>query len=92
MTDLTPRQREILSALRQTSMLRDIVRVQQCTDDAAFLALRIYDDIGLDSLEVVALGMEIEELFGIEDGIPDAQIGELKTIGDVVALVERMAP
>jgi acyl carrier protein len=82
----------ILPTLRTLPMLADTVAVQQCADDAAFLALGIYDDIGLDSLEVVELGMEIEEAFGIEDGIPDAEIEGLKTVGDVVALIERMAP
>jgi acyl carrier protein len=89
MTDLTPRQLAILSALRQTAMLADTVAVQQCADDAAFMALCIYDDIGLDSLEVVELGMEVEEAFGIE--LADDDVGELETITDIVALIEGMA-
>ena len=89
MTDLTPRQREILAKLRQSLMLADTVAVQQAADDAAIMALALEADIGLDSLEIVQLGMEVEELFGIE--LSDEQVAGLETIGDAVRLIEGMA-
>ena len=43
---------------------------------------RIDEDLGADSLDVVELLMSIEDEFEVE--IPDEEIENLKTIGDVV--------
>lgn len=48
----------------------------------------IVDDLGADSLETVALVMDLEEEFGME--IPDADMENLGTVGDTIALVERL--
>ena len=47
---------------------------------------RIDEDLGADSLEVVALLMSIEDEFEVE--IPDEEIENLKTIGDVVEYIQ----
>jgi acyl carrier protein len=45
-----------------------------------------FEDLGLDSLDTVELVMEFEEQFGI-----DIEVNEdLKTIGDVVDLIDNM--
>lgn len=41
-----------------------------------------FDSLAIDSLDKINLSFEIEETFGIE--IPDASIGSIKTIGDMV--------
>lgn len=48
----------------------------------------IVDDLGADSLETVALVMDIEEEFGIE--IPDEEMVDLGTVGETIAIVERL--
>lgn len=44
-------------------------------------------DLSLSSLEVVEMVCELEESFGME--IPDADIGQFKTIGDIVEYLEK---
>lgn len=46
----------------------------------------ITDDLGADSLDVVDLVMGLEEEFNIE--IPDDQIENMKTVGDIVKYIE----
>lgn len=46
----------------------------------------ITDDLGADSLDVVDLVMSIEEEFDIE--IPDEQVENVKTVGDIVKFIE----
>ena len=47
---------------------------------------RIDEDLGADSLAVVELLMSIEDEFEVE--IPDEEIENLKTIGDVVEYIQ----
>lgn len=46
----------------------------------------IQDDLGADSLDVVDLLMTIEDEFEVE--IPDTEIENLKTVGDLVKYIE----
>jgi len=46
----------------------------------------IAEDLGADSLDVVDLIMSLEEEFDLE--IPDDQIENIKTVGDVVKYIE----
>ena len=46
----------------------------------------ITDDLGADSLDVVDLVMAIEDEFSIE--IPEDQVENIKTIGDIVKYIE----
>lgn len=50
--------------------------------DSITLETDIQDDLGADSLDVVEMLMSIEDEFDIE--IPDEQIENLKTVGQVV--------
>jgi len=45
-------------------------------------------DIGCDSLDIVELTMEIEENLGIE--INDEHMTELKTVGDLIRVAEKL--
>lgn len=44
------------------------------------------DDLGADSLDVIDLLMSIEDEFSVE--IPDEEIENLKTVGDLVKYIE----
>lgn len=47
----------------------------------------IVEDLGADSLDLVDLVMELENEFGTE--IPDEEIQNIKTVGDVVSYIEK---
>ncbi|MBQ0083145.1 MAG: acyl carrier protein [Clostridiales bacterium] len=55
------------------------------TDDMT-MESDIADDLGADSLDVVELLMAIEDEFDVE--IPDEEIENIKTIGDLVKYIE----
>ena len=46
----------------------------------------ITDDLGADSLDVVDLVMSLEEEFDVE--IPDEEVENIKTVGDIVKYIE----
>lgn len=50
------------------------------------LETNMVDDLGADSLDVVDLLMSVEDEFEIE--IPDSDVENMKTVGDVVKYVE----
>lgn len=49
----------------------------------------IQEDLGADSLDVVDLLMTIEDEFEVE--IPDSEIENMKTVGDLVTYIEQGA-
>ncbi|MCI8441439.1 MAG: acyl carrier protein [Provencibacterium sp.] len=48
----------------------------------------VTDDLGADSLDLVDLVMELENEFDVE--IPDEDIQSIKTVGDIVAYIEKL--
>ena len=46
----------------------------------------IVDDLGADSLDLVDMVMSLEEEFDVE--IPDDQVENIKTVGDIVKYIE----
>ena len=50
---------------------------------------RIKEDLNADSLDIVELIMNIEEKYNIT--VPDEAAGEIRTVGDLVAFVEKLA-
>ncbi len=48
---------------------------------------RVVEDLGADSLDVVELLMTLEDEFGIT--VEDEEAIQLKTIGDIVALIDK---
>ena len=55
-------------------------------EDKVTLEASITEDLGADSLDVADLVMSFEDEFGIE--IPDEQFENVKTVGDIVKLIE----
>src|SRR5262245_39645052 len=51
---------------------------------------RLVEDLGLDSLDAVELAISVERKFDIE--VPEEELTKLKTVGDMVALVESRLP
>lgn len=57
---------------------------EQVTEDS-----EVIDDLGADSLDIVDLVMTLEEEFDTE--IPDEDIENLRTVGDIVKYLEDRA-
>jgi acyl carrier protein len=55
-------------------------------DETVTMESLISDDLGADSLDIVDMVMSLEEEFDIE--IPDEEIENMKTVGDVVRFIE----
>ncbi|MBQ6152746.1 MAG: acyl carrier protein [Ruminococcus sp.] len=55
-------------------------------EDAITLETDMQDDLGADSLDVVDLLMSIEDEFEIE--IPDEEIENIRTVGELVNYIE----
>ncbi len=69
---------------RVISILTEFTEVQadQITADSSLTA-----DLGLSSLDVIDVVIAFEEEFGVE--IPDEDIVELATVGDIVRFLEK---
>lgn len=52
------------------------------------LESKIVDDLGADSLDVVELLMQLEDSTG--KTIPDDKVSEIKTVGDLVKVLETL--
>ena len=48
----------------------------------------VFDELGRDSMDVVELLMELEEEFDVQIRIPDDEIGNVRTIGDLVRWID----
>ena len=57
------------------------LKEEQVTEEA-----EVIEDLGADSLDIVDLVMTLEEEFDTE--IPDEDIENLKTVGDIVKYIE----
>ncbi len=67
--------------------IKEILADQLDSDiDAMSMESDIANDLGADSLDVVELLMAIEDEFEVE--IPDEEIENIKTIGDLVKYIE----
>ena len=49
---------------------------------------KIVDDLGADSLDIVELLMQLEDSTG--KTIPDDKVSEIKTVGDLVKVLEKL--
>jgi len=68
--------------------LADIVNeVAGVSADDVQLDKSFTDDLDVDSLSMVEVVVEAEEVFGVK--IPDDEVKNLKTVGDAVAYIER---
>lgn len=64
-----------------------IVEQLSVEEDDVTLEANIQDDLGADSLDIVDLISTIEDEF--EVSIPDEAVEEIKTVGDLVAYIEK---
>jgi len=55
-------------------------------EDAVTLTTRISEDLGADSLDAVDMLMSLEDEFDVE--IPDEEIENIHTVGDLVSYIE----
>ena len=58
-------------------------------EDSITLESIITEDLGADSLDVVDLLMSIEDEFEVE--VPDSEVENIKTVGDLVKYIEDKA-
>lgn len=54
--------------------------------DTIKMESNIIEDLGADSLDIIEMLMTLEEEYGIS--IPDEKISQIKTVGEIVALIE----
>ena len=68
--------------------IKTILAEQFDVEDMTTLTMdtNIADDLGADSLDVVEVLMSLEDEFEVE--IPDEEIENIKTIGDLVTYIE----
>ena len=66
-----------------------VVEQLDVEEDIVTMESSIIDDLNADSLDIVDMVMTIEEEFDIE--VPDEEIENMKTIGDIVKFVEDKA-
>ena len=67
-------------------IIKDILQENLDIDPETVNAESTLDDLGIDSLDTVALMCDLEERCGIEMGYPEG----LKSIGDVIAYIEKL--
>lgn len=70
--------------LRLENLMRQIVPVEVFDSQ-----LSLKDDLGIDSLALVNVLVQLEEAFNITIDISDLSPEKLKTIGDLYTLVEK---
>jgi len=66
-----------------------IVNSLQCDEAIVTMDASITDDLGADSLDVMDLIIELEDNFGVK--IEDSRAKTIKTVGDIVAVVDELA-
>jgi acyl carrier protein len=76
---------EIRSALAE--ILQEIADVQP---DAVEDSKSFTDDLGVDSLSMMEVVMAAQDKFDVE--IPDADVEQLKTVGDAVSYIAAKLP
>jgi len=65
-----------------------VVEKLSCNADDVTMEARIQEDLGADSLDAVELIMFMEDDFGVS--IPSDKAESLKTIGEIVKLIDSM--
>ena len=65
---------------------KEFVDTINCTEDEVELDKRLSEDLDIDSLDAVEIGMALESAFDIE--IPDEELAKFETVKDVVDYIE----
>jgi len=66
-----------------------IVAALHCAEDIVTMDASIADDLGADSLDIMDLIIELEETYDVK--IEDSKLKTIKTVGDIVAVVDELA-
>ena len=77
-----------ISAPNVEDQIIHLIAASRSIDPTTLTPATSFEELGIDSLDKINLSFEVEELFKIE--IPDASLNSLRTIGDVIAGVERL--
>ena len=67
-------------------MKKIVVDTLNCEEEKVTMEASLTEDLEADSLDVVDMVMTLEDEFGVE--VPDEQIENFHTVGDVVRYVE----
>ena len=76
---------EVADGLKEIMAARLGLQVEQIVPEA-----RLVEDLGLDSLDAVELAIAVERKFNID--VPEEELTKLKTVADMVKLVEARVP
>jgi acyl carrier protein len=71
------------------SQVEEIVREHVGADEALTPEIHLQDDLAIDSLERVELGIKLEKTFGV--ALANEKIRSVVTLGDFIQLVARQA-
>lgn len=63
-----------------------IVDTLSCNPEDVTMEASLEDTLGMDSLDAVQVNMAIEEVLGVQ--IPDEELANMKTVGDIVEYVD----
>ncbi len=63
-----------------------ILDTLSCDEAAVTMDALLADDLGADSLDAVELNIALEEALG--QGLTDEELAEIKTVGEIVRLLE----
>ncbi len=64
---------------------REIAEQLNIPEENITMETRFIEDLKADSLDLVELVMDLEDKYGIE--IPDEQLAEVKTVGEIVNFI-----
>jgi acyl carrier protein len=71
-----------------TTCIIDLVAKSKSIPPDTITPATTFDELNIDSLDKINLSFEVEELFSI--AIPDDSLNSLRTVGDVIAGVQRL--
>lgn len=66
-----------------------VVDTLNCEMDDVTMEARLAEDLEADSLDAVELNMALEDELGV--GVPDEELSNMKTVGDIVNYLEAHA-
>lgn len=66
-----------------------VVDTLSCDAELVTMEAKLADDLGADSLDAVELNMALEDALGVS--IPDEEMVNMKTVGDLVTYLEAHA-
>lgn len=76
------------SSSNLTEQITDLIARSKSIDPVTIQPSNTFDELEIDSLDKINLTFEIEEIYSIQ--IPDDSLNDLRTVGDVVAGVQRL--